>query len=667
VAGILADLGLDTASVVTGLLHDVVEDNEDISLEDIKKRFGSEIMELVDGVTKLSQMKVDDKQIAQAENFQKFLLAIIKDVRVLIVKLADRLHNMRTLHFVAKPEKRRRKALETLEIYAPLGDIVGLKKIERELHDLAFKEVYPEEYKSIVERLDAMRVEGGDIFENIQNELTDVLQAANIPAKIDGREKSPYSIWRKMQRKNVDFEQLSDIMAFRVIVPDPEWRCYEAFAQIHTRYHAVPGRVKDYISTPKQNGYQSLHTTVIGPHNKRIEIQIRTQSMHEVAEKGEIVAHALYKSGDTSKKDWRSSLLEISKYVENSKELVEHAKMELFPDEVFCTTPKGQIIHLPRGATPVDFAYAIHGDVGDCCVGAKINGRMVPLSTEIMNTDQVEIITQKNGTPSPNWEKFVITGKAKARIRKFVRTQQRPQNIILGRALLEKICKQNGVEFGDKLFEPLADQFQSESLEDLYANIGASIQSPREVMLAIYPQLRNKNPEKTSEEIITQVAAANKAKPREGEVPLLLKGLIPGMSVHFARCCHPLPGDSIVGIVATGRGVTVHTQDCKTLETFRDQPERWIDVDWGDKGQANKLTGRLAVVIANRPNSLGALTTGIGKAGGNILNFKITNRTLDFFEILVDVEVKDSEHLSTIMASLRANQDISSVDRQKGQ
>ncbi|MCL2469788.1 MAG: bifunctional (p)ppGpp synthetase/guanosine-3',5'-bis(diphosphate) 3'-pyrophosphohydrolase [Alphaproteobacteria bacterium] len=670
VAGILTGMRMDAVTIVTALLHDVVEDTA-VTLEEIEKLFGKDVAQLVDGVTKLSRIELQSDQTKQAENFRKLLLAMSADIRVLLVKLADRLHNMRTLHFVKDPEKRQRIARETLDIYAPLAERIGIETMKDELQDLAFAEINVDARDSIVARLSYLREEGGNLAEKIRGTLEKLLRNEGVHATVEGREKTPYSIWRKMTRKAIAFEQLSDIMAFRVLV-DTVGNCYQSLGIIHNHYAGIPGRFKDYISTPKPNKYQSIHTTIIGPERQKIEVQIRTNEMHEVAELG-VAAHWAYKqdahSHDGSEYRWLRELLDIVEHAQKPEEFLEHTKLELFQDQVFCFSPKGDIITLPRGATPVDFAYAVHSAMGDSCVGSKVNGRMVPLRTELQNGDQVEIITQKNGTPSPAWERFVVTGKARARIRRFVRIQQRVEYIALGRAMLEKICKQEGVDFGEKPFEAVAKNFQSSSLEDLFANIGASLQPARDVFFAAYPDRKNRPPEKELSSAMIEAAQKLQKRPAaRTDAPLALKGLIPGMAVHFARCCHPLPGDEIVGIVATGRGVTVHTTDCETLDSFRDMPERWIDVAWDDEQgkEADKMVGRLVVVLANKPNGLGHLTTIIGKGNGNILNLKITNRTVDFFDILVDVEVKDTRHLLDIIAALRASNAIIAVDRAKG-
>jgi GTP diphosphokinase / guanosine-3',5'-bis(diphosphate) 3'-diphosphatase len=666
VAGILTEMKLDTATIATALLHDTVEDTL-ATMEDIQKMFGPEVARLVDGVTKLSRIEFQNDQAKQAENFRKLVLAMSEDIRVLLVKLADRTHNMRTLHYIPNPDKRKRIARETLDIYAPLAQRIGIEKMQEELEDLAFEQLNGDARDSIVARLSYLRSEGSDAISKILTELRQQLLQGGIKADVDGREKTPYSIWRKMQRKNVTFEQLSDIMAFRISVETVE-QCYQVLGVLHSRYPVVPGRFKDYISTPKPNHYQSLHTGIIGPERQRIEIQIRTHEMDEVAELG-VAAHWAYKSGmgkmEGKQYRWLRELLDIVEHAQKPEEFLEHTKLELFQDQVFCFSPKGDLIALPRGATPVDFAYAVHSQIGDTCVGAKVNGRMVPLRTQLHNGDQVEVVTQKGSQPSPQWERFVVSGKARARLRRFVRAAQREEYATLGRSMLEKLYRQEGMEFAEKPLEATLKQFQAQTIEDLYANIGASFNTPRDVFHAAFPDLKLRTPEKTPEQ--TVAASQPKTKPRREDQPLTLKGLIPGMAVHYAGCCHPIPGDPIVGIVTTGKGVTVHTTDCETLESFANAPERWIDVAWDDGHSKDaKLIGRLVLIITNQPNSFGTVTTIIGKASGNITNLKITNRSPDFFDLLVDVEVKDTKHLTSIIAALRANSAVTSVERAKG-
>jgi GTP diphosphokinase / guanosine-3',5'-bis(diphosphate) 3'-diphosphatase len=661
VAGILSQMKLDSASIVTGLLHDTVEDTV-ATLDDIERLFGPDIARLVDGVTKLSRIELQSDQTKQAENFRKLVLAMSEDIRVLLVKLADRLHNMQTLQYIKDDEKRRRIARETMDIYAPLAERIGMHRMKDELEDLAFAQLHPEARQSIKNRLAFLREKGGDLVPRIIKELSDTLKAAGVEAQVSGREKTPYSVWRKMQRKNVGFEQLSDVMALRIAVDSLE-ACYHALGVMHSAYPVVPGRFKDYISTPKPNGYRSLHTGVIGPEKQRIEIQIRTHEMHEVAELG-VAAHWTYKEGgpptDGRQYRWLRELLDILEHASGPEEFLEHTKLEMFQDQVFCFTPKGDLIALPRGATPVDFAYAVHSQIGDTCVGAKINGRLVPLRTQLQNGDQVDIVTSKAQTPSPTWERFVVTGKARARIRRFIRTQQRQQYHDLGKAIVQKALRQEGHELSEKRLEETLKQFNVATVEDLYAAVGEGNVTGREVVHAAHPAKPMAKP-------AAPAAPRKKAKQSENAVPI--RGLIPGMALHFAGCCHPLPGDRIVGIVTTGKGVTIHTIDCETLESFANTPERWLDVAWntGADGAADGMhVGRISATIGNEPGSLGNLTTLIGKHGGNISNLKITNRSQDFFEILVDIEVQDLKHLTNIVAALRAHPAINSVERARG-
>ncbi|HZU87837.1 MAG TPA: bifunctional (p)ppGpp synthetase/guanosine-3',5'-bis(diphosphate) 3'-pyrophosphohydrolase [Stellaceae bacterium] len=661
VAGILAQMKLDAASIVTGLLHDTVEDTV-ATLADIERLFGHEIARLVDGVTKLSRIELQSDQTKQAENFRKLVLAMSEDIRVLLVKLADRLHNMRTLHFIDSAEKRRRIARETMDIYAPLAERIGMHRMQDELEDLAFAELHPDARAGIIARLGFLRDRGADVVPRILAELAKKLKEGGLEgALVSGREKTPYSIWHKMQRKNVGFEQLSDVMAFRVLVDDVA-DCYHALGVIHSAYHVVPGRFKDYISTPKPNGYRSLHTGVIGPEQQRIEVQIRTHDMHEVAELG-VAAHWSYKQGAGTPEGpqyrWLRELLDILEHAAGPEEFLEHTKLEMFQDQVFAFTPKGDLIALPRGATPVDFAYAVHSQIGDTCVGAKINGRLVPLRTRLSNGDQVEIITSRAQKPSPTWERFVVTGKARARIRRFIRTQQRAEYLDLGRAIVQKAFRQEGEEFSERPLEAVLKNFNCATVEDLYVAVGQGLLTGRAVVNAAFPQRQE-----PKNKVVSLARARSRTSRSELAVPI--RGLIPGMALHFAGCCHPLPGDRIVGIVTTGKGVTIHTIDCETLENFADTPERWLDVAWSNSDAEQVHVGRINVTIANEPGNLGSLTTVIGKQGGNISNLKITNRSSDFFEIMIDIEVMDVKHLTTIIAALRATPVINSVERARG-
>ena len=671
VAGILAEMKLDTASIVTGLLHDTLEDT-DATRDEIAGLFGENIARLVDGVTKLSRLEIQSESTKEAENLRKLVLAMSSDIRVLLVKLADRLHNMRTLHHIKEPARRKRIARETMELYAPLASRIGMEKVKRELEELAFAELNPDGRGSVEARLGYLRERGERLIPQIEAELVKTLKDGGLNAQIQGREKTPYSIWRKMQTKNVSFEQLADIMAFRILVDDVA-QCYQALGLLHGRYQVLPQRFKDYISVPKPNGYRSLHTGVIGPLGQRIEIQIRTAEMQDQAERG-VAAHWIYKQGgpstDAPQYAWLRSLIDILDKAPNAEEFLEHTKLEMFQDQVFCFTPKGKLIALPRGATPIDFAYAVHSKVGDTCVGSKINGRMLPLRTQLANGDQVEIVISKAQTPSPTWERFVVTGKAKAAIRRFIRMRQREQYIQLGKSLLNKTFHEEGYEVTEKGLDGVRANFKQTTTDDLVAAVGAGLVGAREVLTAVYPGL--KQPRKGGADVVPISRARNKAgKAGDGTRgtketgQIAIRGLIPGMAVHFARCCHPLPGDRIVGIITTGKGVTIHTIDCATLESFSEAPERWIDVGWDSVGEgaATAYTGRLKITVANQPGSLSSLSTVIARHHGNISNLRIVNRSMDFFDMVIDVEVADVKHLADITAALRATPAINAVER----
>ncbi len=665
VAGILTQYKVDTATIVTALLHDTIEDTE-ATHADIEQMFGEESARLVDGVTKLTRINFVSDKAKQAENFRKFLLAMSEDIRVLLVKLADRLHNMRTLQYVKKSESRQRIAMETMDIYAPLAERIGMGEIKTELEDLAFAELNPDARKSVVRRLEFLRNQGGDLVDRIIKELRRLMEEQGITANIQGREKSPYSIWCKMQQHDVGFEQLSDIMAFRVIVDSVE-DCYRALGVVHGAYRTVPGRFKDYISTPKPNGYRSLHTGVFGPENHRIELQIRTHLMHEIAESG-VAAHWNYKEGgtiDAARRDgpqyrWLRELLEILEHASNPEEFLEHTKLEMFKDQVFAFTPRGELISLPAGATPVDFAYAVHSEIGDRCVGAKINGRMMPLRTTLRNGDQVEIVTSKAQTPSPTWERFVVSGKARARIRRFVRSQERDQYQALGRSILQRAFKESGNDMTEKGLQGVLKSFSQPTVEDLCAQVGAGHITARAVVETVYPRLKSND----KSDKIVPISRSQANKSHHDAVPIT--GLIPGMAMHYARCCHPLPGDRIVGIVTTGKGVTIHTIDCEKLAQYQEEPERWLDVAWDTNGAEQTHVARVNVTVVNSPGALGDLSTLIAKNGGNISNLKIVDRQIDFFDMLIDIEVKDVKHLADIIAAMRASTAVNTVDRARG-
>jgi len=672
VAGILAGMKLDDKTIATGLLHDTLEDTVATPGE-IEKNFGGDVLRLVDGVTKLSRIEQQSDRTRQAENFRKLLLAMSNDIRVLLVKLADRLHNMRTLNYIKTPEKRKRIAKETMEIYVPLAERIGMQELKEELEDLAFAELNTDARASILTRLEQLRTEGGNLVDRISDKVKRTLAEQGLDAWVSGREKRPFSIWEKMQRKNIPFEQLSDIMAFRIVVRDIG-ACYQALGIIHGTWPSVPGRFKDYISTPKQNGYRSLHTTVIGPENKRIEIQVRTQEMHAVADLG-VAAHWQYKEGgnghmappDAEAKQyrWLRELLEILEQASDPEEFLEHTKLNMFQDQVFCFSPKGDLIALPRDATVVDFAYAVHSGVGDTAVGAKVNGRVVPLRTVLRNGDQVEILRSKVPAPNPNWLNFVKSGRAKSCINRFIRQQQRGQYIELSKAILKKTFHERDQQLSEKGLDAAVKVLKLRNVDDVYVGVGDGSYTARQVLHIVYPGEREND-----RDIEKPMILPRQQKPAEQKNGIPIRGLIPGMAMHFAGCCHPLPGDRIVGIVTTGKGVTIHTIDCEALGQFTEQPERWLDLAWDPPAEGDKAAqahlGRVILLVANEPGSLSALSTVIAKHKGNITNLKITNRTQELFEMFVDIEVRDVKHLSNIIAALRATSNISSVERARG-
>ncbi len=665
VAGILTGLKLDCATIATALLHDTIEDTV-ATYDEIEKHFGVEVAKLVNGVTKLSTLELTTERSHQAENFRKFLLATSTDIRVLLVKLADRLHNMRTLSFIKSVDRRRRISTETLEIYAPLAERIGMQEMKDELEDLAFLHLNPEARNSLVARLEFLRKNAGDIRARVVQDLRDTFAKAGIKAKIVGREKRPYSIWKKMELGNVPFENLSDVMAFRIITESRE-QCYQALGVIHHAWPMVPGRFKDYISTPKRNGYRSIHTTVIGPEQQRIEVQIRTRRMHEEAEFG-VAAHWKYKQGtekiDGTSYRWIRELLEILEHASSPEEFLENTKLEMFQDQVFCFTPKGELITMPQGATPVDFAYAVHTEVGDSCVGAKVNGRMVPLRTVLTNGDQVEIVRSNVMSPSPVWENFVVTGKARAAIRRFVRKEEREQYVELGRTIMEQAFKKVGHEFTEKALEGALSVLQQKTVEDVYVAVGAGNVTSRFVLDKVFPG------EKPKEErwYWPPLKLRRKKKKLNGASdPIPIKGLTPGLAVHIAECCHPVPGDRIVGIATAGKGVTVHTIDCDILDSFSDQPERWLDIAWeAGAVPTDAMVGRVLTVGIDQPGTLSSITTIIARNHGNIRNLKITDRDADFFGMTIDIEVRDVKHLTDIITALRAAPTVTSVERARG-
>jgi len=646
VAGILTDMFLDDKTIVTALLHDTLEDTV-TTPEEIERLFGPDILRLVDGVTKLSKIKAQTESERAAENLRKFLLAMSDDIRVLLVKLADRLHNMRTLHFIPKPEKRRRIAKETMDIYAPLAERIGMYEFMREMQLLAFQQLEPDAYDSITKRLNQLKEGGGDKETRIATGLQTMLGQAGMHVTVSGREKHPYSIWRKMQERHISFEQLSDIMAFRVITDSTD-ECYRGLGLIHQRYKMVPGRFKDYISTPKRNGYQSLHTTVIHEENARIEIQIRSERMHRDSEFG-LAAHWAYKQ-DGAQPDgqagWLRDLVEILEQSQDADELLEHTRMAMYQDRIFAFTPKGELQQLPKGSTPVDFAYAVHTKLGNQTVGAKINGRVMPLRTSLENGDQVEILKSDAQEPQPGWLSFAVTGKARAAIRRFIRQQQRAETIALGEKLYEEIVSRLPVEIGDKAEKAAIKRLKLEDKAALMIAIATRRVSDDEVLNALVPGSVEESP------------VGNRKKKAQAQAVSIL-GLTPGIAFTLSECCHPVPGDRIVGLRRPGEPIEVHTIDCLALETGQDAD--WVDLSWDSKAKGG--TARLSVIVKNQPGALATVANIFGANKANILNLQLINREGPFHTDLIDLEVEDASHVARIISALRAVDAVIQAER----
>jgi GTP diphosphokinase / guanosine-3',5'-bis(diphosphate) 3'-diphosphatase len=673
VARIATTWKLDSQSIITALLHDTVEDTA-ATLPEIEKEFGPEVARLVDGVTKLNSIEINpesSEKSEQAENLRKLVLAMSMDVRVLLIKLMDRLHNMRTLKFLKSPEKMRRKALETQEIYAPLAQRIGMQSLYDELSNICFEILHPEIYEAIERRKKHLFTKDKAIVSRVIQELQQVISSNSIRCYVSGREKATYSIWKKMQSKNLPFEQLSDIFAYRILVESTA-ECYQVLGILHSTYPVVPGRFKDYISTPKSNSYQSLHTCIIGPFGYNIEVQIRTQQMHEVNEMG-VAAHWEYKQGKGDKQEksifkWIRELVDILEHSNSPEEFLEHTKMEMYQDKVFCFTPAGDIISLPHGATPVDFAYAIHSAVGNHCVGCKVNGRMMPLRVELKNGDQVEIITAKNQTPSMAWERFVITGKAKSAIRRFIREQQREEYAQLGKNMLKVGLKAEKLELTHPDLRKAARYFRLESPIDLFTQVGMGLLSSTAV-LDFFRTLEGEVSSKKDDAVAinAQIKAIEKLtnKKHEKTSSVAIRGLIPGMALHYAKCCHPLPGEPIVGIISTGRGVKIHKNTCPNLSQFAEQPEKWIDVEWGGISdyEHSIFDVLLRVVVENRSGALAVVSAATSRLKANIDNLKVTKRDAEHCDLLVELQVNNADQLNRLMMELKGEPLVMSVER----
>lgn len=649
VAGILTDLKLDQQTIITAMLHDTLEDTL-ATPEEIESLFGPEVARLVDGVTKLSQ--IEQKEIAAetehekaAENLRKFLLAMSDDIRVLLVKLADRLHNMRTLHFIENPEKRRRIARETMDIFAPLAERIGMYEFMHEMQLLAFAELEPDAYASITGQLDKLTKGGVDRVGIISDEIRDLLVSNGIAAEVIGRTKHPYSVWRKMHERHVSFDQVTDIMAFRVVTESAD-DCYRALGLLHRKWKLVPGRFKDFISTPKRNGYQSIHTTVMRGENMRVEIQLRSRDMHRQGEFG-LAAHWAYKQGTLpdGQAGWIRDLVEILDQAHDAEELLEHTRMAMYQDRIFAFTPKGALHQLPKGATPVDFAYAVHTALGDRTVGAKVNGRLVPLRTQLANGDTVEILTSDKQLPEPAWMGFVATGKARAAIRRHVRHKERDETILLGQKLLEDIIRRLPVKVGDKAIKLAVERLKLEAPADLHYAIGRQRLRDAEVMEALVPGI-----------VADMKRSGTRIDPAR---PITIEGLTPGVAYTLAECCHPVPGDRIVGLSRPDEGIEIHAIDCDALASGEDAD--WIDVRWQRDSEGG--TARLMAVIRNETGALAELAGIIARQRANIVNLKLASREGGFHAFQLDLEVTDVHHLMSLLSALRASEAVVSADR----
>ncbi|MEJ6479690.1 MAG: bifunctional (p)ppGpp synthetase/guanosine-3',5'-bis(diphosphate) 3'-pyrophosphohydrolase [Octadecabacter sp.] len=651
VAAILAEQQMDDATIITALLHDTIEDTK-ASYAMVEEKFGREIAELVDGVTKLTNLQLNSTATKQAENFRKLFMATSRDLRVTLVKLADRLHNMRTIKSM-RDDKQAQKARETMDIYAPLAGRMGMQWMREELEDLAFRVLNPEGRNSIIRRFITLQRETGDVIEKITADMRHELDKVGITAEVTGRAKRPYSIWRKMQEKDQGFSRLSDIYGFRVVT-DSEADCYRVLGAVHQRWRAVPGRFKDYISQPKSNGYRSIHTTVSGRDGKRVEVQIRTREMHEVAEAG-VAAHWSYRNGERVENrfavdpvHWIASLTErLGEGLEDDHdEFLETVKLEMYQDQVFCFTPKGDVIKLPRGATPIDFAYAIHTRIGSACVGAKVDGLRVPLWTRLKNGQSVDIITAEGQTPQTTWIDIAVTGRAKTAIRRSLREEDRERFIKLGRELARVAFENVGKKGTDKALTTAAKALAVESVEEMLALLGSAEMTAREVVGAIYPDLA---------ELPHDEVAQHRA----------VVGLAPDQSFRRASCCQPVPGERIVGITFRGQGVVVHAIDCAVLAQYEDQPERWIDLQWQEGTHPARNAVSLDLVITNDAGVLGRICTLIGEQNANISDLVFVDRKPDYFRLLLDVELRDAEHMHRIMTALEAESNVSSIERHR--
>ncbi|WP_026091147.1 bifunctional (p)ppGpp synthetase/guanosine-3',5'-bis(diphosphate) 3'-pyrophosphohydrolase [Blastomonas sp. AAP53] len=645
VAGLMTDLKMDVETIITALLHDTVEDTL-TTIEEIERMFGPKVAEMVDGVTKLSKIEAQTESERAAENLRKFLLAMSNDLRVLLVKLADRLHNMRTLHFISNPIKRKRIARETMDIFAPLAERVGMYEYMREMQMLAFRELEPEAYATIVGRLDQIKANDENQVDSIADSLKGELATHGLDAEISGREKHPYSIWRKMAERHVSFEQMTDIIAFRVIVDSIE-DCYAALGHIHRKWKMIPGRFKDYISTPKRNGYRSLHTAIIHGRSMRVEIQIRTHDMHRQSEFG-LAAHWAYKQGGTrpdGQAGWIRDLIEILDTAQDADELLEHTRMAMYQDRIFAFTPKGALHQLPKGATAVDFAYAVHTNLGNKAVGVLINGRNVPLRTPLANGDIVEILKSEGQEPQTSWLGFVTTGKARAAIRRYVRDKEREETAAMGRVIYDEIAGRLPTKIGKKALKQAIERLDLADETELMIAIGKNQITDVALMDALVPGSSNDQ-------------AALREFPRQDRA-ISIRGLTPGVAFQLAECCHPVPGDRIVGLRRQGENIEVHTIDCLNLVSGVDAD--WIDLSWD--GDSEGATARIRAILYNRPGTLADMAGIFSHHKANIVNLKLTNRDQPFHTYESDLEVHDVAHLMQIIMALRASESVARVER----
>jgi len=665
VAEILVDLKMDTTAIITALLHDVVEDTP-FTLEDIEKKFGEDVANLVDGVTKLSKIENMPTSQKAAENFRKLVMAMSQDIRVLLVKLADRLHNMRTIHFIKSEERRVKISTESLAIYAHLAARIGMYKIRDELQELSFEQINPESRQYIVEKLEELKESKRDIVEKIIEDLQEKMDG-QIECKISGRQKQPYSIWNKMKSHNVGFSYLYDIMAFRIVVESVA-DCYRVLGIINSNYNMIPSSFKDYISTPKENGYRSLHLSSLGPQNKKIEIQIRTKDMHQNAELG-VAAHWSYKSEvrvgiENEQYKWIRELINLFEQMGDASEVLKNHKIQMHDDQVFCFTPNGDIFNLPVGATLVDFAYAVHSQIGNSCVSGKINGVITTLRQKLENGDQVEIVTGKNAKPSPAWLQFVITSKAKAAIKNFIRNEKYAEYSTLGKAIITKFFASKNLEINDKLLKGVLGGFNKKTLNDLYVFIAEGLVTRNDILKAVYPDYQDesqKKPKKESASKSTKNDWFKKSAATKHSLPI--DGLIAGMAIHLSSCCHPIPGDEIVGIINTGAGVTIHNRNCQTLKTIALNSQKLLDVCWKNNQDSELYQSRIMIVMHNTSGSLAEVSNAIAKKKINITNIQINSRSVDFFEVVIDMEVRNVEHLEHIMSTLRMSKKIIEVKK----